>query len=168
MGSLRDDAARMPDQVLLSVAAEVVALALVVGAARGFDAARNRQAPKGTLFAGAGALSLDALARRGGLQPDAGRRRGLQRPVGTHSGRLFISTEELVWRPDSYSRRHGGRRIAIPFSTVRWTEVAPRLFRMSCVLAIGLDDGTQTRFIVRGGPGRLAGVLHHLGVLLPR
>lgn len=158
----------MHHHLLLSVGLEVVAVLLVAGAARGLDSARNRQAPKGTLFAGAGALSLDALARRGGLQPDAGGRRGLQRPVGTHSGRLFISAAELAWRPDSYSRRHGGRRISIPFSTVRWTEVTPRLLRLSCVLAVGLDDGTQTRFIVRGGTERLAQALHHLGVLLPR
>ncbi|HEU5001665.1 MAG TPA: hypothetical protein VFW71_02655 [Actinomycetota bacterium] len=158
----------MADHVLLSVGAEVVLVALVAGTARGLDAARNARGPKGTLFACPGALSLDALVRRGGLQPDASRRRGMQRPVGTYSGRLYISTEELAWRPDSYSRRHGGRRISIAFASVRWAEVVPRLFRMSCVLAVGLDDGTQTRLVVRGGPAPLARVLHQLGVLLPR
>lgn len=165
---LRDDARRMADHLLLSIGAEAVVLVLIAGAARGLDAAQTRQAPPGTLFAGPGALSLDALARRGGLQPDAARRRGLQRPVGTHSGRLYISAEELTWRPDSYSRRHGARRIAIPLATLRWAEVAPRLFRLSCVLALGLNDGTQTRFVVRGSPARLALVLKRLGVLLPR
>jgi hypothetical protein len=153
--------------LLGSIAIELVAVACLLVGVRAMDARRRRRAPDGTLFLAGAAIAYDSLARQGGIR-DEELRGPVRRPVQTHSGTIVLTTLELTWRPDSYSRRHGGRRVAIPLARVRWAEATPRVFGLGSLLVVGCDDATQIRFITRSRPDRLRRALRRAGLMVSR
>ncbi|MGH2717441.1 MAG: hypothetical protein ACRDJU_02525, partial [Actinomycetota bacterium] len=100
-----------------------------------------------------------------GATNDPERHRGpLRRVVQTHSGTVVLSPEQLSWRPDAYSRRHGGRGVVIPLQYIQHADVVPRVFGLSSVLVVGFEDGSQVRFVTLGGVHGLREALLRIGL----
>jgi hypothetical protein len=152
----------------LSVALELAVVAGLVAVVAARDVRRRRQAGPGTLLVTGGAVGFATLARHGAVR-DLTRHRGpVRRPVRTHSGTIAISHRELSWRPDSYSRRHGGRTLVIPLNDIRWAEARPRVFGLGSLLILGFPDGSQIRFVAWGKAQKLKGALRAAGVVVSR
>lgn len=154
------------DGLAWSLGAEALAVVLVAVTVAIRDGRRRRQVPEGTLYQAGAAVDADALARQGALRNASplGDRDPIRRPVHTYSGTILLTPGELSWRPDSYSRRHGGRRLVLPLGRVRWAEAHPRLGGLGSLLAIGFDDATQIRFVARGRPDHARGAFARAGI----
>jgi hypothetical protein len=165
---LAAEGSRTGGYVWLSVALELAVVAGIVTLVAARDLRRRRQAGPGTLLVTGGAVGFETLARHGAVR-DLTRHRGpIRRPVRTHSGTIAISHRELSWRPDSYSRRHGGRALAIPLREIRWAEARPRVFGLGSLLILGLPDASQVRFVAWGKAQKLKAALRAAGVVVSR
>jgi hypothetical protein len=126
---------------------------------------QRRRAPAGTLFTAPAVIRWKDLARYGARRQTL-ERTPFRRPVAAYSGRLILTRETLVWKPDSYSRRHGGRSLVIPVSAVTWAKAQPRVFGLGALSVLGLRDGTDVALVTRGRPSGLRQGLTQAGVSL--
>lgn len=148
---------------LISAAAELAVLAAISTPMYLFSVQQRRRAPAGALFTAPAVIRWRDLARYGARRQTV-ERTPLRRPVSAYSGRVILTRETLVWKPDSYSRRHGGRSLVIPVSAVTWAKTEPRVFGLGAWWVLGLRDGTDLELVTRGGPGGLLKALRGAGV----
>lgn len=148
---------------LLSAAIELAVVGAVILAVHLHSLWRRRQAPTGTLFTAPAVIRWKDLARYGARRQTL-ERTLFRRPVPAYSGRVTLTRETLIWKPDSYSRRHGGRSLVIPVSAVTWAKAQRRLFGLGALSVLGLRDGTDLEFVTRGGPSALRQALTRAGV----
>lgn len=149
---------------LIMAGVELGLLALLIGAPALISVQRRRQSPPGTLFSAASGIAWRDLARYGAFRPGPPEHSPFRRPVHTHSGRVALTPDSLTFRPDAYSRRHGGRSLVIPVAAVDWVEALPRMFGMSCLAVFGLRDATTLQVVTRGRAARLRQALGRAGV----
>lgn len=163
-GTILVEAASSGTTLWFSVLAEVAVVAALGLLVTVRDSRRARDAAPGTVLVRGGAVTLDTLARLGATSDPSRHRGPLRRVVRTHSGTVAFTPEELSWRPDAYSRRHGGRGVVIPLEYVRRAEAIPRVFGMGSLLMVEFEDGSQVQFVTLGRAGGLQATLQRLGL----
>ena len=56
----------------------------------------------------------------------------------------------------------------IPLQYVRSAQAAPRVFGLGSMLTVGFEDGSQVRFVTRGGARGVQAALQRAGLLASR